>query len=511
MKRISIFILGVLILFSTLISCTKQQPVPEDEAVSEVDEVHASPSPQLDPVEASEDTPTEQPAVSGERIPLILSHDGAPDDIAAAAFIAKHPQIDIIGVINSYGEHHPSLSMDEWQRYLYEVIDKDSAAFGLGSEKSLDPQQNQFPSDWREEADDFWYVDLPPASEVYGSSEGADLIVELVQNSLNPVTILVLGGNTDLALALQQDPGIMDNISQVVVMGGAFNQEGNLYEAPGYEHNRAAEWNIYVDPLAASQVFTSGEKISVVPLDGSDDFYIDQNDLDLIRGRDDPILQVLDDLWSQQLEWWGGVAFKIWDIVAAVAVTNPEYFDWVEDGIDVETDPGSTHGKTFALNNGSQLTRFAVGADFAAVHENVFDILLSMEKQPPSDQLIEEDEPTNETDEIVSRLEILAGIWSGTATAEDGTNFTIHFVLDSGCQVNQICGSYHIDEWGISGDVTFTEIDDGKFTFQETNKIGAPSEDEAYEEYLRLLETGQLEYYSLGSYGTSQGVLTKEQ
>jgi purine nucleosidase/pyrimidine-specific ribonucleoside hydrolase len=511
MKRIAFYILSVLILTSTLISCTKQQPTPTDEAASGPGGTQSNPSPQLEPLEATGDTPIEQPVASGESIPLILSHDGAPDDIAAAAFIAKHPQIDLIGVINSLGEQHPSRSMDEWQRYLYEVIDKDSAAFGLGAEESLDPQHNEFPSEWRDGADEFWFVDLPSASEDYQSSNGADLIVELVQNSPSLVTILILGGNTDLALAFQQDPGIMENISQVVVMGGAFNQEGNLSDAPGYEQNCAAEWNIYVDPLAASQVFTSGEKISVVPLDGSSDFQINQSDLDLILGSDDPILGVLDDLWSQQLEWSGGEGFKIWDIVAAVAVTNPEYFDWVTDGIDVVTDPGNTHGKTFALNNGSQLTRYAVGTDFSAVHEIVFDILLSMDKELPAAQPMEEDEPTKEPDDVVSQLEILAGIWRGTATTGDGTEFIIQFDLDSGCQINQVCGSYHIDAWGISGDVTFTDIDGETFYFIETNKIGAPSEDEAYEQYLRLLGNGQLEYYSLGSYGTSQGVLTKEE
>ena len=131
MKRIVFIILTVLILFSTLICCTKKKPILLEDAASGSEGTQASPSPQLEPLEATGDTPNEQPAAPGDRIPLILSHDGAPDDIAAAAFIAKHPQIDLIGVINSLGEQHPSRSMDEWQRYLYEVIDKDSAAFGL--------------------------------------------------------------------------------------------------------------------------------------------------------------------------------------------------------------------------------------------------------------------------------------------------------------------------------------------------------------------------------------------
>lgn len=36
-----------------------------------------------------------------EKIPVIFSHDGAPDDIATLVYIAKHPNIELIGVIQS--------------------------------------------------------------------------------------------------------------------------------------------------------------------------------------------------------------------------------------------------------------------------------------------------------------------------------------------------------------------------------------------------------------------------
>ena len=62
MKRIVFYILAVLILFSTLISCTKRKPIPVENAASGPDGTQASPSPQLEPLEATGDTPNEQPA-----------------------------------------------------------------------------------------------------------------------------------------------------------------------------------------------------------------------------------------------------------------------------------------------------------------------------------------------------------------------------------------------------------------------------------------------------------------
>ena len=73
-----------------------------------------------EPVQAEEsapaavlDTPSASPATNS--IPLILSHDGAPDDIAALVYIARHPAINLLGVVNSYGEQHPSRSLAAWQ------------------------------------------------------------------------------------------------------------------------------------------------------------------------------------------------------------------------------------------------------------------------------------------------------------------------------------------------------------------------------------------------------------
>ncbi len=309
-----------------------------------------------------------------EKIPLIFSHDGAPDDIATLVYIAKHPYIELIGVIQSYGEQHPTQSVDEWQVFLYDVLDYDDAAIAIGSETPVDPNPNEFPAGWRSGADNFWGLDLPAKTDEYDAAVGYELIIDLVNNSPEKVTILVTGAQTDMALALQEDASIADNISQIVIMGGAFNVSGNLSEGSGFGNNKVAEWNIFVDPLAAKIVFNSGVSLSIVPLDGSDDFMINAIHHAKIRENDDPALQVLSQLWEQQLSWWGGSGFKIWDIVAAAAVTNPEHFTWTYDGVDVIAEVGDSHGQTIALNNGSQITRFASDTDYKKVRDTIFEV-----------------------------------------------------------------------------------------------------------------------------------------
>ncbi|MBV8900134.1 MAG: nucleoside hydrolase [Verrucomicrobia bacterium] len=75
------------------------------------------------------------------------------------------------------------------------------------------------------------------------------------------VTLCALGPLTNLAAALIQAPDIKRGIKSIVLMGGACFRPGNV--------TPAAEFNIYVDPHAASVVINSGAPITVLPLDAS--------------------------------------------------------------------------------------------------------------------------------------------------------------------------------------------------------------------------------------------------
>jgi inosine-uridine nucleoside N-ribohydrolase len=201
------------------------------------------------------------------------------------------------------------------------------------------------------------------------------MLIDLVQGSDQKVTLLVTGAQTDVALALEEDPTIADNIAQIVIMGGAFNVKGNLYQPSGKDQNNSAEWNIFVDPLAAKQVFASGIPLTIVPLDGSDGFVMRWADHARIQDSGDPVLRVLTGLWEMVLNQWGD-EFRIWDIVAATALTNPEHFEWVYDGVDVVAEPGPEHGKTYQLGNSSNNARFAAKGNYLGIRKQVFTTLL---------------------------------------------------------------------------------------------------------------------------------------
>jgi len=89
---------------------------------------------------------------------------------------------------------------------------------------------------------------------------GVDFIIETLRaEPFGTVTLCPLGPLTNIATAFERAPDIVDRVQEIVLMGGAYFQVGNI--------TPAAEFNIYVDPEAAKIVFGSGVKLTVMPLD----------------------------------------------------------------------------------------------------------------------------------------------------------------------------------------------------------------------------------------------------
>ena len=102
--------------------------------------------------------------------------------------------------------------------------------------------------------------DLPDPKMPLQDRHAVDFIVEtLSEEPEGTVTLCVLGPLTNIAAALQKEAGIAKRIQEIVLMGGAYFEVGNI--------TPTAEFNIYVDPEAAEAVFRAGIPITVFPLD----------------------------------------------------------------------------------------------------------------------------------------------------------------------------------------------------------------------------------------------------
>jgi len=91
-------------------------------------------------------------------------------------------------------------------------------------------------------------------------THAVDFIVDTLRNAdKGTVTLVPTGPMTNIATAIQRDPGILDAVERIVSMGGAMREGGN--------RSPSAEFNVLVDPHAAEIVFDCGRPVTAMGLD----------------------------------------------------------------------------------------------------------------------------------------------------------------------------------------------------------------------------------------------------
>jgi purine nucleosidase len=101
---------------------------------------------------------------------------------------------------------------------------------------------------------------LPDPQIPLQTLHGVDYIINtLMAAEPKTITLCTLGPLTNVAMALIKQPAIAERIAEIVMMGGAYFEVGNI--------TPAAEFNIYVDPEAADVVLRSGVPVTILPLD----------------------------------------------------------------------------------------------------------------------------------------------------------------------------------------------------------------------------------------------------
>ena len=296
-----------------------------------------------------------QNQVSDQPIPLIIDDDGSQDGVTAMAFMLANPRFDVKAITIAEGIAHPELFGDNLAKMLTR-LGKTDIPVGIGRSTPL-TGDNAFPDFIRDGSDTFWapFVTLPGVAEPIETRDAVDLLIETIKNSPEPVTILATGTQTNIAEALRRDPTIIDNIKVVQIMGGAISVPGNLsvLPIPPFSTNSVGEFNIWVDPVAAQEVFEAGKRglqIQITPLDatGKIDFSRDDYQAWLATGTPESQLgaELLD--FALTVIQSGNDPNPVWDLVAAINLSESDFSPEtpLHIKVDTESDPGATQGQT---------------------------------------------------------------------------------------------------------------------------------------------------------------------
>ena len=189
---------------------------------------------------------------------MIIDTDVGSDDLMAIAFLLTRPEIRIEAITTANGLAHVDRGAINVGKLLGLANRSDIPVY-IGRSEPLEGHR-AFPDQWRRDSDEMRGVFDGHMSGGKPQAESASqfLSARLAQHS-RPVRILALGPLTNLAEVFRQEPGAISSVQRMVIMGGALYVPGNLGDGGFFKtDNKTAEWNLYVDPLAASIVFGSG-------------------------------------------------------------------------------------------------------------------------------------------------------------------------------------------------------------------------------------------------------------
>jgi inosine-uridine nucleoside N-ribohydrolase len=189
---------------------------------------------------------------------VILDVDTGTDDAVALMIAALSPDLELVGATTVNGNTTVDYTTENTLR-VFDWIGRPDIPVVRGLDRPMVRPQIGRGMAERIHGD---LLDLPPAS--HGASlrpgNAVDWLIETYLASAGDIVLCPVGPLTNVAVAIQQEPRILEAIPEIVIMGGA-HHVGN--------QTASAEFNFWLDPEAARVVVECGRPIRMVPLDAT--------------------------------------------------------------------------------------------------------------------------------------------------------------------------------------------------------------------------------------------------
>jgi purine nucleosidase/pyrimidine-specific ribonucleoside hydrolase len=274
---------------------------------------------------------------------VIIDTDGGVDDALALLYALACPNVDIEAITTVHG----NVPVDAATRNVGEVlrvagrqvtVARGAAApLAVAAVTATDAHGDDGLGGWtRLETSPVPNLDELPAHQ---------LILSRAGQAPGTITLITLGPLTNAALALAQDASGFRLLKQVVVMGGAVWGPGNM--------TAVAEFNVFADPHAASDVVRSGVPVILVGLDVTRKAVLSREALDAWLGsRSDLRARFLHCITDQMFAFYrsriGADEFYLHDPLAVGIALDPSLARMLPMHINIETAGELTRGMVVA-------------------------------------------------------------------------------------------------------------------------------------------------------------------
>ncbi|HSV29169.1 MAG TPA: nucleoside hydrolase [Candidatus Omnitrophota bacterium] len=232
--------------------------------------------------------------------PILFDTDVGWDDVMSILLMMKNPAVSIAGIsVTGCGETHLEDGV-AIARGLLALADNKAPVCPGAARPSL--YDHVFPASFRAQMDDVMGLrdQLPPPCTPPDPRDAVTMMLDVLESSPVPVVIISIGGMTNIAAMLKRaTPKQLANILRISIMGGAVYTGGNVAalnnakpewnQGPVYATNVTAEWNMFIDPLAAWHCFnwpTPYLPLELVPLDACNNVILSPEYADMIKATD---------------------------------------------------------------------------------------------------------------------------------------------------------------------------------------------------------------------------------
>lgn len=274
---------------------------------------------------------------------IIIDTDPGQDDAVAILLALASPEdVTVLGITAVAG----NVSLDLTQknaRIICELAQKTDVPVFAGAKRPLER-----PLVTAEHVHGKTGLDgpqLPDPTMTLQDQHAVDFIIQTLRAELSgTITLCPLGPLTNIAAAFNQAPDIIERVQEVVLMGGAYFEVGNI--------TPTAEFNIYVDPEAAEIVLKSGADITMMPLDVTHKALVTKNRNDRFRALETPVgvavAEMTDFFERFDREKYGSDGAPLHDPTVIAYLINPKLFTGRYVNVEVETKSELTLGMTVA-------------------------------------------------------------------------------------------------------------------------------------------------------------------
>lgn len=277
---------------------------------------------------------------------IIIDTDPGIDDAIALCYAMAHPQLDVVAITTIFGNVDLPLATDNAARLCQLTSTRVPIAAGAQQPLSIDPNPHSY---FVHGDNGLGNIDLPLDAYLPASCDAADKIVEQIMTNPAEITLVAVGPLTNIALALQREPEITQQVKSVVVMGGVFDKPGNV--------TPFAEANAWNDPHAAKAVLQADWPLTVLGLDVTHQVSFDHTFFSALAAGNHKVGGFLRDAAQYYIEFYEQRSnFKgccPHDQLALTYVTHPAWFSGENAQLDVVTD-GEQIGRTIRTTDTTQ-------------------------------------------------------------------------------------------------------------------------------------------------------------